>query len=314
MALTEGDLAILAAIRRSGTFTGAARALGVAHTTVSRKLRDLEAYYGAALVERAGDRAVLTADGERAARTAERIEEELTALERTIKGTDGRLSGSITLTTVDILAWRYMDRLRSICARHPDIELSVLTDTDVKSLSRREAEMALRLTNRPEEYLFGRVIETFVFAAYARIDVAEKAAKAEDGICAIPWLSYASADCAALSQGWMRRHASRARVQANVTTPLMMLRAVKSGFGVGLLPTAVAEEHAELTRLDAESAFNLDVWLLAPTELKRTARISAVFDAFASMRPQATRGNGSARVRRGDTNPTRLPDAPGHNV
>jgi molybdate transport repressor ModE-like protein len=291
----EADLAILEAIGRGGTFTAAARLLGIAHTTVSRKLRELETHYGARLVERTGDRAVLTADGERAARTSERIEEELLALERDIKGTDGRLSGSITLTTVDILAWRYMDRLGSICARHPDIEINIATETDVKSLSRREAEMALRLTNGPEEYLFGRVVDNFVFAPYARIDVAKKVDTA-GGICSVPWLSYASADCAARSQAWMRRHASCARLQASAPSPLMMLRAVQSGLGAGLLPTAVADEHAELVRLDNDSAFSLDVWLLAPKELKRTARIRAVFDAFADLKPQAASCNGSPRA------------------
>jgi DNA-binding transcriptional LysR family regulator len=280
---TDGDLAVLLAIERAGTFTSAGRLLGVAHTTVSRKLREMEAYYGTRLVERAGDRAFLTADGERAAFAAGRIEEELLTLDRAIKGTDGRLSGSITLTTVDVLAWRYMRRLHSICARNPGIELNILTGTDVKSLSRREAEVALRLTNNPEEYLFGRVIETFEFAAYARRDVAQNAASAKEGICGVPWLSYASVDCTARSKAWMRRGASRARVQGSVTTPLMMLSAVESGLGAGLLPTVVADEKAELVRLSDETAFSLDVWLLTPMELKRTARIRAVFDAFADM-------------------------------
>jgi molybdate transport repressor ModE-like protein len=296
---TDGDLAVLSAIKRAGTFSSAARLLGVAHTTVSRKLREMEAYYGARLVEHTGDRAVLTAEGEHAARAAGRIEEELLALERAIKGTDGRLSGSVTLTTVDILAWRYMDRLQSICARHPDIEFNVLTDTEVKSLSRREAEVALRLTNTPDEYLFGRTIETFLFAAYARRDVAQRAADSAEGICGVPWLFYASADCAALSKAWMRRNASRARVQVNVSTPLMMLHSVESGLGVGLLPTAIADERAELVRLGHEPAFSLDVWLLAPAELKRTARIHAVFEAFADMKSEAAgkRVHGQLRKR-----------------
>jgi DNA-binding transcriptional LysR family regulator len=247
----------------------------------------MESYYGTRLVERAGDRAFLTADGERAALAAGRIDEELLTLERAIKGTDGRLSGPITLTTVDILGWRYMRRLHSICARNPGIELNILTGTDVKSLSRREAEVALRLTNTPEEYLFGRLIETFTFGAYARRDVAQKAASATEGICGVPWLSYASADCAARSKTWMRRNASRARVQASVTTPLMMLSAVENGLGAGLLPTAVADEKAELVRLSHETAFSLDVWLLTPIELKRTARIRAVFEAFADMKSPA---------------------------
>lgn len=282
--ITAHDLAILTAIGRAGTFTAAARVLGVAHTTVSRKLQELEEHYGTRLVERVGDRVVLTAEGERAARSAGRIEEELLELERGIKGRDGRLSGHIALTTVDILAWRYLDRFKSICEHYPDIEITLSTETEVKSLSRREAEMALRLTNAPEDYLYGRAIEQFVFAPYARKDVANAIAKAAD-ICSTPWLAYAARECAALSAGWMKRHASHARVCMQMATPLLMLRAIQRGIGVGLLPTVVADECGDLVRVTDVPAFCLDVWLLAPAELKHTARIRAVFEAFGNKKP-----------------------------
>jgi hypothetical protein len=66
-----------------------------------------------------------------------------------------------------------------------------------------------------------------------------------------------------------------------------MLSAVENGLGAGLLPAAVADEKTELVRLSHETAFSLDVWLLAPMELKRTARIRAVFEAFADMKSTA---------------------------
>jgi molybdenum-dependent DNA-binding transcriptional regulator ModE len=61
--MQPADLTIIAALESAGTFTGAARQLGVAHTTVSRKLRDLEAHFGARLADRRDDGVVLTPEG-----------------------------------------------------------------------------------------------------------------------------------------------------------------------------------------------------------------------------------------------------------
>jgi len=80
------DLSILLQFEKADTFTAAAARLGVAHTTVSRKLKELEAHFGTRLIERVGDRVALTDAGRRAAATADRIAGELLALERGISG------------------------------------------------------------------------------------------------------------------------------------------------------------------------------------------------------------------------------------
>ena len=73
--------------------------LGVAHTTVSRNLKDLEVHYGARLADRRDDGVVLTPEGERLLEAARRIEAELNNLERDITGRDHRLTGHVKLET-----------------------------------------------------------------------------------------------------------------------------------------------------------------------------------------------------------------------
>ena len=75
----------------------------------------------------------------------------------------------------------------------------------------------------------------------------------------------------------MRKHAPGARASTFVSTPLMMLVAIQSGMGAGMLPSAIADGEPRLVRLSDEPGFNLDVWLLAPKELRRTARVRALF-------------------------------------
>ncbi|KUP91238.1 LysR family transcriptional regulator [Tritonibacter horizontis] len=301
MAMNPGDLLILQAFETQTTYSAAARALAVSHTTVARKIRELEQHYGACLIERIGDRAVLTAEGEAAVRTAQAIRQELRALERRIEGRDQGLFGDITLTTVDVLAWHFMDRLSAFCRRYPEISLTVHAETAVRSLSRREAEVALRLTNAPEPYLYGKCIGRFDFRHYraargpagpgtgqgteagAGTDgKAEGKAEtgADPGAAAPYWLDYAGQDCAARSAEWFRRCAPGQAARSFLPSPLMMMHAIEAGMGEGLLPDQIAAGRPGLRAVGAEIAYSLDLWLLTPKELRQTARVRALFKAL----------------------------------
>lgn len=272
--MISSDLAILRALADSRTFTGAARILDTSHTTVSRKLRSLEDHFGARLFERVGDHLQLTADGEHALRSANRISDEISELEKRITGNDARLSGSISMTSVDILVWHFMPAIAAFRTRFPDIELLVDTQTEVLSLSRRDAEVALRLSNDPEGYLFGHEISRFDFAVYCSESLAERPLRDQT------WLDYSSPVCRDISVKWKKANIPDIECKAYLPTPLMMLAAVKEGMGIGALPVAIGEQDKTLKRVFENPSFSLGVWILAPEELRRTARVRALFDHF----------------------------------
>jgi DNA-binding transcriptional LysR family regulator len=267
------DLGIIAALESAGSFTGAARLLGVAHTTVSRKLKELEAHFGARLADRRDDGVILTPEGERLLESARRIEAELAGLERDITGRDHRLTGHIKLTTADVLAWLYMPAMTRFRARHPQIDLAVEVGSELRNLSRREAEVALRATNIPDDHLFGRQLGMLDFFPYVRANLAAEPDP-------MPWLEYGNRDCSQPASRWLRRVHPTVRPQVGVPTPLMMYRAVDAGLGAGLVPSVLAEQSPQLVRLADEPAFSMAIWLLTPMELRQTARIRALFEAF----------------------------------
>lgn len=271
-----GDLKYLAALAETRTFTAAARRLDTSHTTVARKLRQIESYFGARLAERVGDGVVLTGAGEEVLRSAGRIAEEMADLERRITGRDARLSGQISLTSVDLLVWHFMPVLARFRSRFPEIELTIRTSTEVVSLSRRDAEVALRLTNDPEGYLFGREIGRFDFALFGH----ESLEARKTPLAQLPWLEYSTRDCRERSAEWKKRHVPEAVCKALLPTPLMMLGAVKAGLGIGALPIEIAAGERGLRQLSDEPCFSLGIWLLTPEELRRTARVRALFECF----------------------------------
>lgn len=279
--MNASDLKFLGALAEAKTFTAAARQLNTSHTTVARKLRLLETYFGARLAERVGDGILLTAAGEEALRSAGRIEEEIADLERRITNRDAQLSGQISLTSVDILIWHYMPVLTAFRSRYPEIELTISTQTGVVSLSRREAEVALRLTNAPEGYLFGHEIGRFNFALFGSRDLVSGRGSLND----LPWLEYSSRDCRERSADWKNRNMPDAACKAFVPTPLMMMSAVRAGMGIGALPLEIVQGEPDLVQLREEPCFSLGIWLLTPEELRGAARVRALFDCFMRTRP-----------------------------
>ena len=274
-----GDLTMVAVLAEARTFSETGRRLGVAHTTVARRLRELESYYSAKLFERSEDGVSPTVEGERLVAAARRIAADLAGVERDISGRDKSPTGQVRLTTVDVLAWHYMDAMASLRRNNPGIDLLLDIGTGVRSLSRREAEMALRLSNGPDEALHGRRIGQFSFIPVVRKDLL-----AERGEEDLSWIEFGERDCAAPASKWMKANVAPGRIGVSVPTPLTMFRAVEAGLGAGLVPAEMIGGRKDLQILDSQPAFEIGIWLLTALELRALARIRAVFAAFAGRR------------------------------
>src|SRR3954471_22355962 len=95
------DLRYVLAVANAGSLAGAARSLGVHHTTVLRRVAAFEKRLGLRLFERLPTGYVLTAGGEELIAAARHIDDTVTTLGRKLAGQDLRLSGTIRVTTTD---------------------------------------------------------------------------------------------------------------------------------------------------------------------------------------------------------------------
>lgn len=153
------DLRYFLAIARAGSLAGAARALDVNHSTVFRRLNGFEGKLGVRVFERRPDGYVLTTEGEDILRHAEQADAAVLALERTVAGKDYRLAGNIRLTTAPNLATDFVaPYLPAFLEQHPDIRIEILSGDRDFDLARREADLALRATPQPPDYLIGRKV------------------------------------------------------------------------------------------------------------------------------------------------------------
>lgn len=283
------DLRLVLAIAAAGTLSGAGRRLGLSHATVFRRLGDVEARLGVKLFDRARTGYAPTLAGEEIADAARRIEREVAEAERRVAGRDLRPSGTVRVTTTDTLLTGLLSPIFGEFRKaHRDIHLEVAVSNQLFSLSKREADVAIRPSSAPPESLVGRRIGTLAQAIYARSDaIAEHDGEPVDR--ASEWIGPDEGMAYRALGRWMTEQGLDERCRYRVDTVLGMLAAVRDGAGRAVLPCYLGDAEERLVRLGAPiAALSTDLWLLTHPDLRETARIR-VFSDFVSEAVKARR-------------------------
>jgi DNA-binding transcriptional LysR family regulator len=282
------DLRVVLAVSREGTLSGAARRLGVTHSTVFRRLGAIEKQIGARLFERFRDGYVPTPAGETAAETAARLEDEVLTLERRLSGQDLRPSGVVRITTTDTLGMILMRHLPAMRAVHPEIQFEVAISNAMANLTRREAEIAIRPTSEPPEILVGRRVADIAHAIYG--SRAYLSRHEEKDPSAHDWIALDDALASTVIGRWIHENLRAAHITCRVDALPALRDAALAGLGLALLPCYLGDPAPGLRRLTQKTMTEprSALWLLTHGDLRRTARIRATLDflakAFASER------------------------------
>jgi DNA-binding transcriptional LysR family regulator len=284
------DLRYILAISRGRSLAAAARLLGVDDTTVARRLAVVEDMVGVRLFQRLADGTLQpTASGERATLHAERIEREIGILAAEFSGADDRVSGTVRVTSVPIVVNHILVPAAAILLkRHPQLRLELVADARDLSLTRREADLALRLA-RPKTggtRVRTRRIGTIRYEVYAASSCSAHEAKK------LPWITYDEAMAHLPQARWMAATAARnddRMACLRVNDAEALLQAVIAGLGRSLLPCVVANGDSRLRRLGAKSgipALTRELWLLTHSDLSTLARIEAVVHWIEQIAPR----------------------------
>jgi DNA-binding transcriptional LysR family regulator len=268
------DLRIVLAVERASALAAAARQLGVNESTVARRVARAEARLGARLFERAAGRLTPTAAGSALVRRAERIELEVQAAQGAVAGADARAAGTVRVTAVPIVANRLLaPALVTLRANHPGLTIELIAEPRDLSLTRREADIAVRLA-RPERDLraVARRIGILDYGVYA-----VAAAAAAD----LPWISYEDRMRDLPQSRWIagQAGAADARPPVLVHDAETLLQCVLAGLGKSLLPSAIAERQPALARIDGyPDAPRREIWLMVHPDLRSVTRVRVVME------------------------------------
>lgn len=273
------DLQVLLAFKREGTLQKAAEKLGIDISTVSRRIRALESDLGSKLVENVSGRLVLTSHGERAVQTAETMAIESDSLQRQVKGEETVLSGVLRVTLLDLFVMFHADLLNAFQMRYPKVTLELVSTTiRMHSLTRREADVAIRVTKQPDDALVGMRALRIDYAVYAHRAIADSPPVHWGEL---PWIGWDSAANARMIDAWMEKHVPSENVRFRVDSPAAQFILVEAGVGACILPIAYADLSENLVRLsEVIEGFHTHVWLLTHRDLRHNTRVKAFLDHF----------------------------------
>ena len=124
----------------------AAARFGVNHSTVLRRIAQLEERLGTKMFEKLPSGYRLTGAGEEVLEVAEQMEASLHQLETRIFGRDQSVRGLLRVTLPPFLATHLlMPDLADFVRLHPDIEMEIVSTGEVINLTNREADVAIRI-------------------------------------------------------------------------------------------------------------------------------------------------------------------------
>jgi len=268
------DLRLFLAVARTGSISGGARQLGVQHSTVSRRLRSLEEKLGARLIDRKKSGYDLTMAGEKIKQSAIRIEREMLSVDEVLLGKDAELVGPLRVTTINNMASSIlMPMFAEFSNAHPQVDLHILVSNMDASLSQREADVAIRLTNSPTDTLIGKRMVTAASTIYGSRKYLDKIKQQKKEP---HWIGVT---CCTFHKSWTKQYCDHQSHNFYSDDTLLTLSAIREGLGVSYLPCFLGDADPLLARYcDPDDQHDLGLWILLHPDLKRTARIVAFRD------------------------------------
>lgn len=272
------DLRIVLATARSRTLIGAASSLGVAHSTVGRRLRSVEQSLGVQLFDRTPGGLVPTDAGHDLIEAAEQVERTVLGVQGRVEGRDQELQGPLRVSTFDAVFSACRGAFASFVARYPSIELTVGMSAEPVSLHRREADVVLRMSSTPPEELVGRRVGRMPMAVFAHPALAERVDHSAD-YSAYPWVGLDRARKERWLDAWMAAHAPGAQVAVWADSHATLLaELVQAGVGVFFLPVWQGKTLGLHRVGPVLQDLPTDVWLLTHRDLRHNRRVRAFMD------------------------------------
>ena len=285
--LDWGHLRFFLELARSGSLSGAAKRLGVDRNTVARRVAALEAELGLPLFERGPQGWTPTGAGHELSELAGRVEVDVLALARHADARDRNLAGSVRLTTASHLSAHLLvpavPRLR---ARHPGLVLEIAADQRTFDLTRREADLAVRMGRPRDTGLVTRKLSEVAYRLYASPGyLAGRKGPVDFG--ADRFLAFDESLAGVPQERWMERQGPARAVVLRSNTTFSLMNAARLGIGVACLPCYLADADPGLRRLEGPVPPDHELWLLVHGDLRRTPRVRAVIEWLDELVEQA---------------------------
>jgi DNA-binding transcriptional LysR family regulator len=274
------DLRIFRAVARAGTLSGAARLLNVDQATVSRRLASLEGKLNVRLIERLPREARLTAIGQDVLAEVVDIEAKAFKVERMAMTSSNRERTKVTITAPPILARHFFaPNIHTLSRRFPLVQLAIVSESRFLSLSRLEADLAVRLAPGIQDTDIIRKIGGMEFALYAVKNYAYAADPTK-----WEFIGYTERQADFDHKRWLYEIIGARRVVCELTDLSNQYEAACTGIGVAGLPRFVGDADERLMKLSSDQPMlNLDIWIATHPDRRNDMLVRNASNAIAEL-------------------------------
>ena len=270
------DVQIFLALIRAGSVRGAGKKLAISHATVARRIDAFEKRLGVSLFNRLNTGYELTKAGEDLIAAAENVESELHGIQRKLVGQDKKLAGTIRVTATEMVSsYVLLPELADFMTTYPNIKVELIETYAPLDLSRREADIALRIGKKPPENLIARKLSAISAAEYASKqylethDVNDPHAANRIGMTS---QESGPAD-------YNHSQFNKLPLRAFFSNFRLLKEAAKHHNGIARLPCFVADKEPDLVQVSPKSLVEgYHIWLLRHPDTRATSRLRVFSD------------------------------------
>ena len=280
--LSALDVEVVLALARTGTLAQAGERLAVDASTVFRSLQRIEKGLGQRLFERSRTGYQPQELAQVLATHGEQLEVQLESARSAAHASPEQVSGSVRITTTDtVLHGLLAPALKLLQPAHPLLSYDLHAGNELASLTRRDADIAVRATRRPSQHLVGKHVGPIRMALFAARKGGPK--RFDTGVAAAAqWIAPDDALPEHPSVLWRKKHFPKVMPRYCVNSILTVAEMVGQGMGIGLLPVFLAQGRSDLLALtDALDECQTELWLLTHAESRHLRRVSTVFSHLA---------------------------------
>ncbi len=251
--------------------------LGVEHSTVSRRISQLEEALSLRLFDRLARGWALTDEGQGLLHHAEQVEQDIFSFRRVASGIDP-LFGTVRISAPPVILNHYiLNNLHDLHSQHPGLIPELIGERRDADLIRAEVDIAIRLGEPGVDDLVMQPLGTISYGFYTHEDKADCTAQEhvfigfDDSMPDLP------------QRRWVEAEAAGRPVVLRSNDMMTMLHAAQNGYGVALLPDFLVRKYANLTRLETKSGpFLRPLFLVMHPDVRRSQRVRLVADRLAA--------------------------------
>lgn len=272
------DVRYFLALARHGSLSATSRALDVEHSTVSRRVGNLESELQVKLFDRLPRGWTLTPEGRELHQRARLIEDEALAFQRVALGASA-LSGTVRISAPPILISHFIlagaDAIRT---RYPGIVLELVGERREANLVRGEADIAIRLGRPEDSELVVRALGNVSYGLYGAPEMVDRAESAQT------FIGFDNSMPDLPQKLWLDDYVGERGYCLRSNDMMTMMQAAKSGWGIALLPRFLAQTAPELVEATGGvKPPDRPIFLLLHADVRRSQRVRAVADALVEL-------------------------------